>query len=332
VMATRRSEAWREAIGGLWAIAVAASLALVSQTYHLPGSLESFLRGCLLLAFPIAYLLDAATPALLYLLALAGWVVGAGVGDGPLLYWPLLGLVAPFVVGRVRRFPDTAATEMLGWAAAITVVAGIPGALTVLDDVLWGPLTLSAGAALWALGLVAPGQRWGRPFRIVGGLTALAMTFVLSYSNAWSHQASSSPYFAPWTWLEVVEIVAVVAVAIGLLALAMRRQGAEVVLPAGAGVPVAWVALLLARQSGDQLAAVLMNVYLLALGVILIAQGLRAERLRRANIGTAIVGLLILLRFFDSDWGFLVRGVAFIAVGLGFLLVNSMLLRRRAEA
>ena len=90
-----------------------------------------------------------------------------------------------------------------------------------------------------------------------------------------------------------------------------------------------WLGLLLARGPGGGAAAALVDVYLLALGVGLLAQGMRDESVRRANLGTAIVGLLIVCRFFDTEWGYLVRGSAFLAVGLAFLTVNALLLRRR---
>lgn len=330
VVATGRGEAWREGAAAIWTLAIAATISLVSQTYHLPGDWESFLRGCLLLAFPVAYLLDASTAALLYLLGLLAWVGGARDGDASLLFWPLLGLVLPFAVWRWRRFPAAAGSEMLGWAVAATVAFGIPSGLTRLDDAVWGPLTVTGGVGLWAIGVIACEWRWERPFRVIGGLTALVVAFVLSFSDTWRHAALVTIEGGRTTVVEGVAVVTVVIAAGALLVAAMRRRGAELVLPAGAGVPVAWAALALARTAGEESAAVAMNLYLLALGGVLIAQGLREDRLRRANVGTAIVGVLILLRFFDTDWGFLVRGAAFIAVGLAFLLVNSVLLRRRA--
>jgi hypothetical protein len=38
---------------------------------------------------------------------------------------------------------------------------------------------------------------------------------------------------------------------------------------------------------------------------------------------------LIVTRFFDSDLGFVVRGLAFIGVGIGFLATNVVLIRRK---
>ena len=41
---------------------------------------------------------------------------------------------------------------------------------------------------------------------------------------------------------------------------------------------------------------------------------------------------LAVARFFDADVPFLVRGLGFIGVGLGFLITNLMLVRRTREA
>ncbi len=40
-----------------------------------------------------------------------------------------------------------------------------------------------------------------------------------------------------------------------------------------------------------------------------------------------MLAALIITRFFDSDLGFVVRGLAFIGVGIGFLAANVVLIR-----
>lgn len=119
--------------------------------------------------------------------------------------------------------------------------------------------------------------------------------------------------------------MALAAAALGVLAWRRDRRA----LTLGAALPVVWLGLALALSVDEAVAAVLLNLYLLAAGVALLVQGTRADSLGRANAGASLVGLLVLLRFFDTDWGFLVRGAAFIAVGLALLLVNVALLRRR---
>ena len=77
-------------------------------------------------------------------------------------------------------------------------------------------------------------------------------------------------------------------------------------------------------------AVLLLDAYALALGVELIARGLRAESITRANFGLLVIAALAVARFFDSDLTFVVRAVGFIVIGLGFLGTNLLLFRRRS--
>jgi uncharacterized membrane protein len=326
-----RSEAWSEGVGALWVLSLGASISLVAQTYHLPGDWTTFLLTWLLLAAPIVCLLEAVSAALLYCLGLAAWALSTVSGPGTsLLFWALLVVPAGFAWLRLRREPEGVGSELLGWALALTVACGVLPSFERLDELIWGPLLATVTLALWALGVLAQPHRWERPFRIVGGAGFLGTAFVLSFGDAWGHvYRTGMPAGSPRLALEGAVLAGVLLAAAALLYGALRRRGADAA-PLVAGPPVAWLALLLAETSGEEAAAVLVNVYLLALGVTLLVRGMRDESLRRANVGTAVVGLLILFRFFDTDWGFLVRGTAFIAVGLAFLLVNLRLLRRRA--
>jgi uncharacterized membrane protein len=80
-------------------------------------------------------------------------------------------------------------------------------------------------------------------------------------------------------------------------------------------------------------AALLFNVYVFALAVMALRSGLARGRFAETNAGMLLLTALIVMRFFDTDVGFLVRGLAFIGAGVGFLVVNMLLLkRRRTEA
>jgi hypothetical protein len=45
-----------------------------------------------------------------------------------------------------------------------------------------------------------------------------------------------------------------------------------------------------------------------------------------------VIAALALARFFDSDFEFVVRGIAFIVIGVGFLVTNLIVFKRRARA
>ena len=58
---------------------------------------------------------------------------------------------------------------------------------------------------------------------------------------------------------------------------------------------------------------------------------IRAGRVLEANLGMLVITVLAVARFFDSDLAFVIRGIAFIAIGLGFLATNIVLFKRKAR-
>ncbi len=78
--------------------------------------------------------------------------------------------------------------------------------------------------------------------------------------------------------------------------------------------------------------ALLISFYALSFGVYTLVRGLRGSRFVEANVGLVIIAALAIARFFDTDLGFVTRGVAFVVVGLGFLAANLMLFRKRSPA
>jgi hypothetical protein len=83
----------------------------------------------------------------------------------------------------------------------------------------------------------------------------------------------------------------------------------------------------LATKNLEVVGAVMFNLYLLALGVGTLVIGMRGRRLGTVNAGMVVLAAVILCRFFDADFSFLAKGIAFIVVGIGFLTTNLVLLR-----
>ena len=84
------STAWREGSAILLALMAATAIALVDQTYHTGGDLESFLWRWALLLAPLPWLLNSTGAAILFLGALTWWAGAAMVGgEQVLLLWPL---------------------------------------------------------------------------------------------------------------------------------------------------------------------------------------------------------------------------------------------------
>jgi hypothetical protein len=102
--------------------------------------------------------------------------------------------------------------------------------------------------------------------------------------------------------------------------------------PAGFA-PATLIAWGIAKRTGNPLVpALLLNLFMLALGVFTLVRGVRAGRIFEANLGMLVIAILAVTRFFDTEFEFVVRGVAFIAIGLGFLATNLVVFKRKGRA
>ncbi|GLI91315.1 hypothetical protein LMG27198_03070 [Methylocystis echinoides] len=339
------SMAWREGAGTLQTMAIGASIALVSQTYHTGGAFEDFLLLWALLALPVAYLLRATLPAILYLCAIAYWASAQTffarflpfVPDA-FAYWVLLALALPWWGLALRENRHGARSSLFGWALVLTLPVGYALSLQHSAEVLW---------PLWCCALVAvlylAGERWQadapslrqRPLLIAGALGFGALGLFLSFGDAWRFQAFQAllrgerELFLAHPAEFAIGLLWVVA-ALALWADALRRGVANAAL-VGA-LPVVALAGYAIGDHAPGGAAALFNLYLLIVGVGVLVTGFRTQRLGLVNAGMAVLSALIFCRFFDSDLGFVARGVAFIVVGAGFLAANLVLLRKKGAA
>ncbi|MDQ3289734.1 MAG: hypothetical protein M3Q05_00435, partial [Bacteroidota bacterium] len=76
-------------------------------------------------------------------------------------------------------------------------------------------------------------------------------------------------------------------------------------------------------------AVLLVNLLILILGILTMKAGADKNHLGLLNLGLLIITALILCRFFDTDLSFVIRGILFVLVGLGFFGANYWLLKKR---
>lgn len=79
-------------------------------------------------------------------------------------------------------------------------------------------------------------------------------------------------------------------------------------------------------------ASIAVNLYLFSLGALLIKQGVNRLHSFWLNNGLAILSLLMLARFFDTNMSYLTRGFVFITLGAAFFVANTWITRRKKEA
>lgn len=326
------SRVWREGAAVFSALAFAAALALVGQIFQFGGDLDRYLLSCALIALPLVYALDASLLAVLVGGGFLGWVLSQNNGARePLLVLLAYASLLPHAVMVYRREPRSLRSVMLiGWLVPLLFVALT---VSVLEVHSLAALWVSSCALLLILLDDALGGRGSvvrRPLRAYGelgwALVALAATFPEFWNQRLGGWFVLTSNGALWHAGVVPWLVLMVDVALVARAVLQRRW-----LLAAMALPVAVIVFAQLWPLAPLPVALLFNAYVLAMGVALISSGVQERALRVISSGLTLIAVLVLLRFFGSEWPFVIRGVAFVSVGLGFLAAHAWL-RRKVHA
>jgi hypothetical protein len=333
----------REAAGLVQTLAVGAALALVSQIYNLPGEWTDLVFWWCVLALPLAWVLRSTAVAIAYLVGIAVWAIARTGGEAGLLsavdaadvriWYPLLlaGILPLWPGPSLRERPAPGGRLVL----AVTALAGLLAVAAhaairphAPDGVFfWLAMLTSAAVLLFPLdrrGLADPLA--GKPQVLLGGLALVGMALIATYEDpARGLLAGVGPALGlPWCWVLLAAVAAFAAVAV--------RQGRFASLAVAALAIVPLVAHpLVPPEAGGWPVAIAYSLVLLATAVALIVLefvGLQGA----ARIGAALITILVILRMADADLSLLVKGIAFIVIGCGFLAFNAFVSRRRAAA
>jgi len=339
------STAWREGSATLVALALATAIALVDQTYHTGDDLESFLWRWSLLIAPLPWLLNASSVAVIFLAALTWWAGAAKVDRLEVVWlWPVALAVVPHLVSVMRSGRRGLRAANLQWACAafLCVAAGlglerrVPG--------LW----ILVYCGLFAL-MIAGGRAvrrdedglWRRPLEAVGVAGSIVLWLILSFEEpwrhiGWNHIHDSERFHQAASVLDVVLAVGLPLAALLAAFLLLDRQRDRLQMLWMVSVPVVAVVwpLVAASEGTDAgwVAALAFDLVLFAVGIATITSGIRTQSLATVNLGMVMIAALVVGRFFDSEIGFVAKGLAFITVGVGFLVANIVMSRRLRRA
>ena len=334
------SVAWAEGAGTFLALAIGSSIALIGQTYHLPGDPGAFMLTWLLLGLPIVYVLNASMPAVLYMAGTTAWTAYMqNAHSATIWFYPMAALIVPHLVHAYRRDILGIRSTWLSWAVVVSlcIVTGL--ALDKSLPGLWIVVYTSLFAVMYLAGAWASentGRFWRNPYRTVGSSGIVVLAFMFSYEwpwkeIGWRYYRTRYDYENWYAIPDYLLLTALFIAAMLLLARAVQHGNLGVV-PLGGAPVLALVAYLIGAGNPDNLLSpLLFNLYVLAAGVGVTANGLRTGHLGIVNGGLAILSGWIIARFFDVDMGFVARGIAFILLGVAFLSTNLVMMRRRRK-
>ena len=336
----------REAAALVQTLAVGAALALVSQIYNLPGKWTDLVFWWCVVSVPLAWVLRSQALAIAYLMGIALWTIaqvfgrandlGAiGIADVRLWFPVLLAGILPLWPGPDLRDRPAPGSRLVLTVSTLLGLLAVAAYATVRPAHMfpsfrgfpWLAMLSAAAVLLFPLDREGSDEPLAcKPQVLLGGGAIVVMALIFTFEDPARDLVKGGGFALPlgWCWL----LLLVVA---GFAILAFRRGRFAVLSVAALALVPVVAAPLAADDTTGWPVAITYSLVLLATAIALIALEFLGRQ-GAARIGAALIALLVILRMADADVSLLIKGLAFIAIGSGFLAVNVFITRRRRVA
>jgi uncharacterized membrane protein len=324
------SAAWREAASLLLIFSVATAIAIVSQVYNMGGSMSSFLLTWMLLCVPIPYLMQSRIASLFCWVVITWYAFESGNifshTRAPVYYWVLVLLLAPYYIRQVQREPQSNNVSWHNWIIALSVAMTFSLNRFESDDLLAPAFVtlFSIFVLIGQLPVFANRRLMANGWLVVGSGSMIIVLLYLTFE--WPQISGRSLDW--WISPELFIWLGLTAIAVWFIRYLGKSIGYLNVLSKSYTF-IAFLPLLFVGGYSEGLARVMTNLLILALGVYTIREGALENKLWKMNYGLLILSILIICRFFDTELSFVIRGLLFVGIGLGFFLMNYYAVRKR---
>lgn len=328
----KKSLTWEEFSGIFLSLAVGAVIALISQIYQLPGDMGNFLFVWMILILPLYHLTKSLGVKLIYLSGILFWCAySQTMGGHALWYWFFFLAVLPdqYLLMKKEKYENR--TAVINWFLIINILIGTGISLEKTLPGLWILIYSMLLTFIFLLGIE---QKLRNPFRIVGPTGIVLLSYLFTYEFfweeiGWDNYRSSMDYIQSAAALDYIVLGILLALVSYFLYKLMKNKELKSYYPFMALFPLTFVSYLIGSL-GDVIIpqTIFFNLFTLCLGGWFISLGIREEKIYKVNLGMLTVILIIVTRFFDMDIGFTEKGLAFILMGIAFLLVNRYLGRK----
>lgn len=354
------SKTWIEASSVFLMLMIGASIALVSQTYQLDGDFTTFIKVWALLTIPLFYFAKASGISLLYLGLIVVLVVDISLGlmgipsikegENLMWYWVLLLGFLPHYYLALNKQSRSQSIRVVYMSYALYFSFMIALLFTIDGNFILWISTVNVGFYLFGKRYMGGNQHTlARPFQWLSQFSVVAVLILISNSagvrfffgmdsfvnlfkpheiNAFlrysgsNHDDHSMFYFT---------LVLVVLSAIYFVYFYFRKHFKEcsmlfVLTPAFLFFAMFSHEFILPNWT----VVMLVNAYILFLGFSAMMVGSENENTAQLVAGFILISYLLWIRYFDTEWNFILKGLTFIAIGGLFFLIN-VLMRGKLE-
>lgn len=321
--------AWRESSAVFLFFSLGACIALISQIYNLPGSLSAYLLTWMSLSLPIVYLLRSSVVGLLYLIGITYYACELSyfnyrTQDDFSFYFLLLFGLLPFYYSLAKEKVSSNALSFFSWLLPLSLTICL-GTLEDSSEIVLFFSYMSLFAVFIQFSKFSFLQNRSiahNGFLVVGILGTSFILFFGSFSWFWKDVHIVVKDF------QSVEFIA--GSALSILAFILFWFHKNKLIQAWDYVFILYGFLFFVSPHFLWV-NIFINFLILALGIFSIVLGIQKKNIGTLNFGLSLIAILVACRFFDSDLSFIVRGIIFVLLGIGFFLANYVLLKRKSH-
>lgn len=328
----KKTTTWKEASGVFLFFAVGSSIALVSQIYNIPGNFSSYMLTWILLCAPLIYLLKSHALAILHIVFATNYACSVGYFDGndtPWIYLLLLALLIPHYFQLLKHKKTHNITSIFNWLLPLSVVI-VLGTFVNRSDVFGVLMYVILFGLLYNIGKLPffDNQKLRRNgYLVLGSLGTIYMLMLTSFEWLWQDifrddiVLDSQEFYVSLTLFLAT---------LGVLAYSYSKRWIQS-FNLFQYVFFIFTIIFFIGLTNSITSIILINLLILALGIIAIKIGADKLHFGILNYGLLIITVLIICRFFDTNMSFVVRGLLFVSVGVGFFLTNYMMLKKQRQ-
>jgi uncharacterized membrane protein len=303
---------WSEACSTFLFLSIGGCISLISQIYHLPGDMRSFLFVWLLLAIPIIYLMQSSMVSFLCIAGIfnlsshtANWEDGNATRYQ---YYILLVSIIPYYIYLSINNRDKYDATLHHWIIPILIFMTLMTSGLVETGFLV-PVLFALFAIFYMIGQLdyfKENELRNNSYLVLGSLSSVSLLFICSFDEFWKY-VDEEEYL--------------------LLFYLLRKKSARAYKPLFFAFILSIFLYFIRLDSTTQ--SYIINALLLVIGIHTIYVGVQRDHFGILNYGLLITALWIIVRFLDFDVSFFIRGIISVLLGVGFFVANYYLLKQR---
>ncbi|SDW18891.1 Predicted membrane protein [Lutibacter oricola] len=329
-----KNVAWRESSAVFLFFAVGSSISLVSQIYNIDGDIASFTITWMLLCLPLVYLLKSSVVSLLYIIGITFYAGKVGYWSYPraesYTYWLLLLLVMPHYYLLFKNKPKSNFFIVHNWFIPLSILYALGTIANNYEEIMFvAYLSLLGIYYLVGNSNFCNNQKLrNNSYLIIGSLGTIGMLLSLSFSWYWEDLLDIEFTFN--TINNFAEVIATSVLFITALVL-LIKQFQKKSIKQSTLIEAAFLLFTISFFIGLKLflPIIFINLLIFLIGILTIRKGEQKNHLGILNYGLLIITTLVVCRFFDTDLSFVLRGLLFVSVGVGFFITNYWMLKKR---